>query len=372
MKPRPGRIRPALLAALALSAAALAQTAGDRRFEEIKAKRDRGGKITAEEQEFASRTIERRNQEAAAKRFAEYAKEHPARESVGLIPLPDLGRDRYKGEQGGLYPGGANTPPTAHRKAGMKLAREIVPLDESGASSAAGKIVLLSIGMSNTTQEFRSFIELAAKQTDLNPRLALVDGAQGGQAADTTAKPEAKFWGVVDARLSEAGATAKQVQAAWLKQAIIGPKREFPAEARLLERYLADTLHNLRDKFPNLKIVYLSSRTYAGYAGTPLNPEPHSYESAFAVKWIITRQIEGDPELNYDPAKGAVRAPWVAWGPYLWADGLKGRKDGFIWMRQDSGPDGTHPSMSGREKVAKLLLDFLKREPTSRGWFVKQ
>lgn len=130
-----------------------------------------------------------------------------------------------------------------------------------------------------------------------------------------------------------------------------------------------DTLHNAKDRFPNLKIAYLSSRIYAGYALNPLNPEPHAYETAFAVKWLIADQIAGMPELNYDPCRGQVRCPWVAWGPYLWADGVKGRKDGLVWLRDDLGEDGTHPAMSGREKVANLLLDFLKKDPTSRPWF---
>jgi len=36
----------------------------------------------------------------------------------------------------------------------------------------------------------------------------------------------------------------------------------------------------------------------------PLNPEPHAYESRFAVKWLIGDQIAGKAERNYDPAKG--------------------------------------------------------------------
>jgi hypothetical protein len=130
--------------------------------------------------------------------------------------------------------------------------------------------------------------------------------------------------------------------------------------------------HNLHGRFPNLKMAYLSSRTYGGYAASPLNPEPHAYESGFAVKWVISRQINGDAELTFDPAKGPVRSPWIAWGPYLWADGLKGRSDGFVWRREDFGPDGTHPSPAGQHKVARLLLAFLKREPTSRSWFLAQ
>jgi hypothetical protein len=60
-------------------------------------------------------------------------------------------------------------------------------------------------------------------------------------------------------------------------------------------------------------VAYLSSRIYGGYAATPLNPEPHAYEGAFAVKWTIASQIAGDAELNYDPDKGAVRSPWIAY-----------------------------------------------------------
>ncbi len=56
----------------------------------------------------------------------------------------------------------------------------------------------------------------------------------------------------------------------------------------------------------------------------------------------------------------------------MWADGVKGRKDGLVWPREDFGPDGMHPSMLGREKVAKMLLQFLKTDPTSRPWFLAQ
>ncbi len=67
-------------------------------------------------------------------------------------------------------------------------------------------------------------------------------------------------------------------------------------------------LHILHNKFPNLKIAYLSSRIYGGWAASPLNPEPHAYEEGFSVKWLIADQIAGKPGkpgLNYDPAKGA-------------------------------------------------------------------
>jgi hypothetical protein len=350
----------------------LAGQVNDQRLNEIRAKHQRGEKITEEERDYYESIIERRNQEESAKRNAAWAKEHPARQSTGMVPLTDLGKGTYKGEQGGLYPGGVNTPPSAHLQAGLRLAAEIVPLDHEGHKSANGRIAMCSIGMSNTTQETRSFLKLAAVDQSLNPKLTVVDCAQGAQTAFKIQDPNFPYWKTVNARLQDAEVTPQQVQVVWLKEANSMPKEPFPEHARLMQEQLVKVLQVLHDKFPNLKIAYLSSRIYGGYAGSPLNPEPVAYEEGFGVKWLIADQIAGKPELNYDPAKGAVRAPWIAWGPYLWADGLKGRKDGLIWKREDVGPDGTHPSMLGREKVARLLMDFLKKDPTSRPWFVKK
>jgi hypothetical protein len=308
--------------------------------------------------------------EERARQFAEYLQAHPARESTGLIPLTELGKGSYKGEEGGLYQGGTNTPPPAHLEAGLALARQIVPLDAEGKQGPEGKIVLLSIGMSNTTMEYQVFQKMAAADPDLNPRLTVADGAQGGQTTKMTGDPHSNFWNVVDERLAKDNLTSKQVQAVWLKQANGRPTEPFPTEALNLKNDVLHTLHNLHDRYPNLKIVYLSSRIYAGYAECPLNPEPHAYEGAFSYKWLIADQIAGKPELNYDPAKGPVRCPWLAWGPYLWADGLKARKDGLTYTRADLGADGTHPSESGREKVARQILAFLKNDPTSQPWFL--
>lgn len=331
---------------------------------EIRQKQRQGSVLSADERAYLERAEEFRRHQREA-----FRKAHPPRESTGLRPLTDLGENTYKGHEGGLYPEGRNQPPQSHLKAGSEMARQVIPRDGEGKPSPQGKIVLLSIGMSNTTQEFQVFQELAAGETGLNPRLVIVDGAQGGQAAQITADPDARFWEVVDERLRNAGVTRGQVQVAWIKQATPGPRQPFPAEVTELQQYLAATVHNLQNRFPNLKIAYLSSRIYAGYAETPLNPEPHAYESAFAVKWLIADQIAGKKELNYDASRGPVKAPWLAWGPYLWADGTAGRSDGLIYERQDLAADGTHPSPRGRRKVARQLRTFFKTEPTARPWF---
>jgi hypothetical protein len=106
MKTRSSVCVVALIAALT----ALAQI-DDARWKEIKAKHDRSEMVTEEERDYYESMVKRKNQTESAKRSLPWAQEHPARESTGLVPLPDLGKGTWEGEHGGLYPGGVNTPP---------------------------------------------------------------------------------------------------------------------------------------------------------------------------------------------------------------------------------------------------------------------
>ena len=236
---------------------------------------------------------------------------------------------------------------------------------------------MLAVGMSNTTQAFSTFKRIADADKEKNPDLVLVDGAQGGMTAARIKDPDdkgsgTKYWEVVDQRLKAAGVTGDQVQIAWIKQADAGPTQGFPKYAQTLCDELRQIVRAMQVRFPNLKMVYLSSRTYGGYAKTGLNPEPYAYESGFSVKWLIEEQLKGDKELNFDPTKGAVNAPWLSWGPYLWANGTAKNADGLSYEEADfNDRDGTHPSPAGQKKVAEHMLRFFKAEPTARPWFVK-
>jgi hypothetical protein len=288
-----------------------------------------------------------------------------ARTSVGLTPLSDL-VGPYQGEPGGLYPGGRNEPPPDHLASGLAIGRAIGPLDAAGQPNASGRYVFVSIGMSNTTQEFSRFVQLAAADPTRDPRLAIVDGAQGGVTAVEWRNPGCPCWNTLNSRLAQAGLSAQQVVAAWVKLADAQPSSGWPAYARTLQGETEAVLRLLRARFPNLRLAYLSSRIYAGYATSTLNPEPYAYESAFAVRWAIENQLRG--ALPFEGA--AADAPWLAWGPYLWADGLRPRSDGLTWACDELQSDGTHPSTSGREKVAARMLSFVKTDPTAREWFV--
>jgi hypothetical protein len=290
--------------------------------------------------------------------------------SVGLEPISQLD-GRYRGFRGGLYPRGNNARPKEHRAVGLRRARRIQPLDAAGAPAPNGNYVFLSIGMSNTTQEFQAFVRLAQDRSDLDPHLVIVDGAQGGHTAQAWADPNEDAWMTVQQRLQQAGVTPQQVAVAWVKLANPRPSQGFPQAAEILRDDMQTVMQNLHDKYPNLRLVYLSSRIYAGYATTDLNPEPYAYEGGFSVKWLIRDQIRNDPALNHQPSEGAVRAPWLSWGPYLWADGLDVRNDGLTWECSDFLDDGTHPSPSGEQKVAGRLLRFLNNDVTAREWFLQ-
>lgn len=236
------------------------------------------------------------------------------------MPLTDLSGGCYLKHRGGLYPNGANGLSGAHLAAGRAAAAQIAPLDVNGAPSAAGKYVMISVGMSNTTQEFCN------------------DGAQ---------QRSCLFPGFM-------------AQAA--------------ADAFVLEGQIGQIARALKTRYPNLRQLFLSSRIYAGFATTTLNPEPYAYENGFSVKWAVESQIAqaggaaagraGD--LRYDTGI----APWMAWGPYLWAAGTTPRSDGLTWVTSDFASDGTHPATSGRQKVATALMTFFKTSPVTNCWFL--
>jgi hypothetical protein len=273
--------------------------------------------------------------------------------STGLVPLTDLGKRRYRGWQGGLYPNGQNRPSRAYLARGLAAAKRVQPIK--------GHVVVLSIGIANADQEFRALTRLTDGDAEVDPTLKLVDGAMGGWDARRIAKPGAGYWRAVDRRLAAEGLTAKDVQVVWLKTVISGEERLFPADAKALRNQLRTILQILGKRYRSLRLVYVSSRSYGGYAITPFNPEPAAYDGAFAVKWLIQERIASKTKL-----------PWVGWGPYLWADGLTPRSDGLTWSCDDFKDDGTQPSAAGATKAARLLLRFFKSDSTTKDWFLAQ
>ena len=293
-------------------------------------------------------------------------------------PLSDLGADEYiswttgepTGHFGGLYPDGTNSRPPEHEAAGVAIGEQIQPLNMSGAPDPGnGKIVLVSVGMSNTSQEFEAFQQLVDGNYQMNPQIVLVNGSRGSLVSSRWADPNDNAWPSLDERLEAAGVTPQQVQIAWVKLAQFG-YGDFPEKPESLQADLENVARILKARYPSIKIAYFSSRTRSYVYETGLSPEPTAFETAFSVRWMIEKQINGDPTLNFDPAKGPVVAPYLSWGPYLWIDGENERSDGRDWTQEDLEGDCTHPSASGEQKVAEQLFEFLESDSTSSEWFL--
>ncbi|MGE0461260.1 MAG: LamG domain-containing protein [Vicinamibacterales bacterium] len=305
--------------------------------------------------------------------------------STGNVPLTDLGIGTYNGYVGGLYPNGSNVRPAAHETAGLTMADAIQPLDAAGqVDPVNGRIGFVSIGMSLTNQEFEVFEYASAADPLRDPHITTVNGAQDGHSAFQWADPNHVSWSVLASAVAGRGLTAAQVQVAWIKQTVRGSDvggwsayPPFPAPALLFQTKLRESIQLLKDRYPNIRVAYLSSRIYGQYAISTNYPEPIAYEEGFAVKWLIEQQIAGDPALRFTGPD--AEAPYLAWGPYLWADGLgsdgvvggiPGRSDGLEYSCADFSSDGLHPSVAGRQKVADQLLRFLQTDTTSRRWYL--
>ncbi|HMP78303.1 MAG TPA: hypothetical protein PKD54_02515 [Pirellulaceae bacterium] len=337
------------------------------RFRQLQQKRQRGELLTPEEAAIFRRAQQLMHEQAL--RLDPNGEREP-RSSIGLIPLTEMSaEDRYLGEDGGLYGAGMNEPPDALREAALNELTQIVPRDAIGRPDPRGSIGFVSISMSNATQEFSYFKRVADADPVKSPRVKIVDCAQGGQAMAEWVDPQGRAWREADRRLRAAKISPLQVQVAWIKLANKNPIGELTEHGKRMQSDTMAVLHNARQRFPNLRIAYLSSRTYGGYSVGTLNPEPFAYEGAFVVRWLIQAQLEGNDALNCDPERGVVRAPLLVWGPYLWADGETPRKsDGLTWLEEDFS-DAVHPTESGRRKVCNLMMDYFKNNPLAAPWF---
>jgi hypothetical protein len=333
------------------------------RAKQLYQREQRGQTLSPEDQAYLNRAKEIRNRGNQRPGTGGDQRKLPA----SLKPLSDMAADEsYERQTGGLYGDGSNEPPAALRASAGTAIASIQPLDAEGNPAVDGKIVLISISMSNATQEFATFKQMAHSDPRKAASLTIVDCAQGGQAMAEWAPEDAGPWREALSRLDQAGVSPRQVQVAWIKLANKNPRGTMQEHLEKLETDTTKVLQNAKARFPNLRIAYLGSRIWGGNATGSLNPEPYAYEGAFAVRHLIQRQMAGVESL------AAGKAPLLLWGPYLWAEGEKGRQlDGLKYIKADFANDGVHPAPSGREKVARLLLEFFANDPLAKGWFAK-
>jgi PKD repeat protein len=297
-----------------------------------------------------------------------------SRELLDSTPLSDLGTGLYQGYMGGLYPGGADTPPAATEAYALNLAQhQIVPLDSNGNPNPKGSIVMVSLGMSNSQEVFNTFKNDISGDRTINPQLITVNGAQSGFTAEHWANPADRAWTWLNQSLTSSNVTPAQVEVAWVELFEQQPFRfgAFPLHAQQLQSYMESTARNLLTAFPNIKIAYFSpiNHTYTTSLSASA-PEPYAYESDFSIQWMMQDQINGTGNLNYNPANGTVVAPLLLWGPYLWAPTTP-RSDGFTWLLSDVTSDLVHASPTGKNKEGEEMVAFFKSDATATPWVLR-
>ncbi|KKQ25362.1 MAG: hypothetical protein US39_C0008G0025 [Microgenomates group bacterium GW2011_GWC1_37_12b] len=315
------------------------------------------------------------------------------------LPLTDLGTGEYyrltdtnpltyipTGIIGGLYPGGSNIRPPAHEASGVGIAQSIQPLGSSGLPDPNGKIGMISAGMSNTQMDFQEFMGTVSADPNINPKLVVTNGAIGGGIIEAWVDPNytdtnpvyQTIWQNFDDHIASAGLTRAQVQVVWAKVTQLQYKTQFPQDMQALTDMYVTLAQELKSRLPNLKIIYFSSRTRSYNYMTGLAPEPTAFENGFAVRWLVERQINGDPALNYNPDNGSVISAYISWGPYLWINGNTPRSDTRVWLASNLVGDCTHPSTAGLDYVSgtagpqgvSMMMEFFKTDTTSAPWFL--
>ena len=183
----------------------------------------------------------------------------------------------------------------------------------------------------------------------------IIDCAPGGQTAQILAQPTSAYWDTVFTRLRGRGSSPRQVQVVWLKDANANPTGGFAVTRDTLTAQFFRIAQIIKQKLPNAKLCYFTSRIYAGYASSTLNPEPYAYENAFSVKQVSRNSSPG-PSVELRSAHGPVVAPWLSWGPYLWADGLTPRSDGLTWACSRAESSRRHAPIRHRPREGRRQL----------------
>lgn len=304
-------------------------------------------------------------------------------DSTGLIPLVDLGAGYYMGHQGGLFPGGSNTLPLAHKKKGIGISKALKPLDTLGnVNYEEGKIIFLGLGASLASNAFNAYID-SIKIYDfegMNNCLDVKGMFFGGKDLDQMIDFENNsYWESVNDKMISRGDTYEQVQVIWvLQQSFEDTTDEFNVYYDSVINKFVTLMQVLKDTFPNLKQVFLSGVHYMGYMD-PLHfrydafVEPHGYWGNIVIKELIAKQIMGDPALRYTGPH--PNAAWISWGPNFWADGKNPRAyDGLSWncdqFRDDETGGGFHleDSVNSLGFEAQMLKSFFSFDAVTTIW----
>lgn len=261
--------------------------------------------------------------------------------------------------QGGLYPSGSNVPvgiqPTRLQKFTNKL---------------NGNICIASFGASNCMYESMEF-EL------LNPS-NFVNCSYPGKTLDKMLLNN--YWTQTHTSVSNKGFNTNDIQIAILESNVFSDLIDSDTFINYRD-YLVNQLilvcQRILIEYPNVKIIYFGSTTSTQYVLSGYNKfsEPWSYYLSWAIKNLIERQMNNDPQLEISgPNK---LSPLLSWMKPQYSQGITPNSVGFNWSIDDVLPaypgvieNGVHPSIIGAQKVANQWLNFFQTDYYTSQWFI--
>ena len=186
--------------------------------------------------------------------------------SVGLKPLTEMtAKDRYKGEDGGLYGGGKNEPPARTPEAARsETAQDRAARRRRQAGQRTARSGWCRSACPTRTQEFSRFKQLADRDPNevaaTSPSwIALRAARRWPNGSTRKGRPGSRpIDGSRPPRSAQAGA-GRLGQARQRR-----PTGELAEHGKKLQKDTLAVLHNAKARFPNLRIAYLGSRIYGG------------------------------------------------------------------------------------------------------------
>ncbi|MBV9961211.1 MAG: hypothetical protein JO072_03095 [Parafilimonas sp.] len=290
---------------------------------------------------------------------------------ITLIPLNDLGKNTYKDSVGGLYPGGKNSPSGTYANDLLKTSNSIAPIDSFGNPHKHGRIVFISLGGSTGGHNMTQLKKQTKNNPLTNSNLVLLDcnNGYGDASLNSIMNPNDSYWDHVTQIIQGAYSSYRQVQIIYLETDDSSMQKYWPNRPNLVKNELESCLRVFKQKFPNIKMVYVLGRTRTFGNEELWNREPSPYYFGWACKWAIQDQINGVPGTQYKGKKAV--APMITWGWYQWADTTPRKTDGFYWLQSETS-DGLHATPEGQDTLATRFQNFLLTDKFAKIWYAAQ
>lgn len=307
--------------------------------------------------------------------LAVFAQKDCTKKSIDRMSVSQLGTATYRGLVGGLYPDGENLRPFNHTQNLEEVAILIKGRRVDGrVDNTDGSVVMLGIGNGSAGSSFAEFARIAKADTVLSSRVHFINGCRVEVSLDALQSSSSAYWAEIGIALESESKSGSQVQVVWLQaEDLQNSDTAFPTSAVALAEKLRAVCETMRNVFPNLRIVYLSSRPYAGYADHAAlevrpglrSPRDNSY--GWAVKFLVENQLKRIPGYTFGTESDPI--PGLTWCTDDWADGDLENSVGLKWECSDFDESGIELSPSGAVKTGSRIYQFVSKDVISQPWF---